>query len=287
MTDVIIIGAGPAGISASLYTKRANLETIVISNNTSALLKTDKIENYYGFPEPISGPELNRRGIDGAKRLGVKFINGEVVSLDFDGNFIVNTGNNKYKAQALLLATGSRRLAPEIDGIREFEGKGISYCAVCDAFFFKKKNVAVLGSGEYALHEAQVLLNTANSVTVLTNGEKITAEFPKNISVDTRKIQSFNGNDKLERIEFADGSNTDTSGVFIAYGVAGTAALAKKLGAVTDGNNIRINENMQTTIKGMYAAGDCTGGLLQISKAVYEGAKAGVEIIKYVKTLQK
>lgn len=287
MKDVIIIGSGPAGISASLYTKRANLETLVISNGIGALLKTDKIENYYGFSEPVSGKELEQNGIDGAKRLGVEFTNGEVVSLGYDGNFIVNTTDNEYKGKALLLATGSRRLAPKIDGIEKFEGKGISYCAVCDAFFFRGKDVGVLGSGEYALHEAQILLDVAKSVTVFTNGEKLTADFPENISVLKGKIQAFEGNTKVEHVLFSDGLSTDIDGVFVAYGVAGTAALAKKLGAVTDGGNIRVNENMQTTIKGMYAAGDCTGGLLQISKAVYEGAKAGTEIIKYIKSLQK
>lgn len=284
MTDVIIIGSGPAGISASLYTKRANLDTLIISNNKSALLKTDKIENYYGFNDIIDGPELSRRGIDGAKRLGVDFVDGEVVSLGYDDNFIVTATDNEYRAKSLLLATGSRRIAPAIEGINEFEGKGISYCAVCDAFFFRKKNVAVLGSGDYALHEAELLLNVTDSVTVLTNGEKLTASFPENIIVKTDKIQSFSGNIKIDRVVFDGGEELNIDGVFVAYGVAGTAALAKKLGAVTDGSTIRVNENMQTTIKGLFAAGDCTGGLLQISKAVYEGAKAGTEIIKYLRS---
>lgn len=287
MTDVIIIGAGPAGISASLYTKRANLNTLVISNKTGALLKTDKIENYYGFPEAVSGKELRIRGIDGAKRLGVEFTSGEVVSLGYDGNFIVTTTDNEYSAKALLLATGSRRIAPKISGIENFEGKGISYCAICDAFFFRGKNVAVLGAGDYALHESEVLFNVANSVTVLTNGEKAAADFPENISVITEKIDSFEGNSKIENIKFADGKNMNVDGIFVAYGVAGSAALAKKLGAVTNGNNIRVDENMQTSIKGLYAAGDCTGGLLQISKAVYEGAKAGTEIVKYIRSIKK
>lgn len=137
MSDVIIIGAGPAGISAALYTIRSGLETTVITTGDSALAKAEKIENYYGFAEPISGKELLTRGIDGAERLGVKFMNKQAVSIDYDdGGFsVVTSDDKKHGCKAVLLATGSRRLAPSIEGLTEFEGKGVSYCAVCDAFF--------------------------------------------------------------------------------------------------------------------------------------------------------
>ena len=163
MSDVIIIGAGPAGISAALYTIRSGLETTVITAGDSALAKAEKIENYYGFAEPISGKELLTRGIDGAERLGVKFTNKQAVSIEYeDGGFSVVTSNDKnHRCKAILLATGSRRLAPSIEGLTEFEGKGVSYCAVCDAFFYRNKNVGVLGSGEYALHEAKILAKTS------------------------------------------------------------------------------------------------------------------------------
>lgn len=141
MSDVIIIGAGPAGISAALYTIRSGLETTVITTGDSALAKAEKIENYYGFAEPISGKELLTRGIDGAERLGVKFTNKQAVSIDYeDGGFsVVTSDDKKHGCKAVLLATGSRRLAPSIEGLTEFEGKGISYCAVCDAFFYRNK----------------------------------------------------------------------------------------------------------------------------------------------------
>lgn len=141
MSDVIIIGAGPAGISAALYTIRSGLETTVITAGDSALAKAEKIENYYGFAEPISGKELLTRGIDGAERLGVKFTNKQAVSIDYeDGGFsVVTSDDKKHECKAVLLATGSRRLAPSIEGLTEFEGKGVSYCAVCDAFFTETK----------------------------------------------------------------------------------------------------------------------------------------------------
>ena len=286
MSKVIIIGSGPAGVSAALYTQRAGIETIVISKRGGALLKAEKIENYYGFSDSISGEKLYNDGIDGAKRLGVKFIDDEVVSLSFNGNFIVTTTQNSYSADAVLLATGISRLAPTIDGLKDFEGMGVSYCAVCDGFFFRNKNVGVIGNGEYALHETKELLNVVGSVTVYTNGEKPLVEFPDGVVLKTEKIKSISGKPMALEVNFEGGTDI-VNGVFVAYKTAGSTALAKKVGATIDGNKISVNDKMQTNIKGLFAAGDCTGGLLQISKAVYEGAQAATEIIKYIKESKK
>ncbi|MCI5796403.1 MAG: FAD-dependent oxidoreductase [Ruminococcus sp.] len=285
MADVIIIGAGPAGVSAALYTIRGGLETTVITSGESALEKAEKIENYYGFPEPISGKELLSRGIDGAERLGVKFVHKQTVSVEYedDGFSAVTSDDKKYKGKAVLFATGSRRLAPPIRGITEFEGKGVSYCAVCDAFFYRNKDVGVLGSGEYALHEAKVLARTSKSVTVFTNGDEPQAEFPSEFKIVRTPVSEFGGDAKIEKAVLKDGSEIKIDGLFIAYGVASSAALAKKIGAITNGSKIKIDDSMMTNVKGIFAAGDCTGGLLQVSKAVGDGAAAGTEIIKYVR----
>ena len=282
MSDVIIIGAGPAGISAALYTIRSGLETTVIAAGDSALAKAEKIENYYGFAEPISGKELLARGIDGAERLGVKFMNKQAVSIDYeDGGFsVVTSDDKKHRCKAVLLATGSKRLAPSIEGLTEFEGKGVSYCAVCDAFFYRNKNVGVLGSGEYALHEAKILAKTSKSVTVFTNGEEPTAVFPSEFTIVKEPLSSLTGDAKAV---LRDGTEVKIDGLFVAYGVASSAALAQKAGAVTIGGKIRVNDSMMTNVNGLFAAGDCTGGLLQVSKAVGDGAAAGMAIIKYVK----
>lgn len=283
MPNVIIVGSGPAGVSAALYTQRANIQTTVISNNSGALLKTDKIENYYGFADVISGEELYKNGIEGAKRLGVEFVGGEVVSLSYDGKFTVKTTDNLYIADSVILATGTSRLAPAIKGLKDFEGKGVSYCAVCDGFFFRNRAVGVLGSGEYALNEVNELKNVTENITVFTNGEKPTVEFPENVKVITEKIAELKGEMLLNSVLLENGEEIALNGLFIAYKTAGSTALAKKVGAMTDGNKITVNENMETNIKGLYAAGDCTGGLLQIAKAVYEGAKAGTQMVKFLK----
>lgn len=283
MGDILIIGNGPAGISAALYTVRAGMHTTVIGKDTGALSKAGAIENYYGFEEPIRGEDLVAAGIRQAGHAGVEVITGEVVGIGYDGSYIVQTKEGEYRADSLILATGSSRTAPKIPGLKEYEGSGVSYCATCDAFFYRGKDVAVLGNGDYAVHEAEELRHVAQSVSILTNGKPMTAAVPEGIRTDEREIASFLGDDVLKQVAFKDGAPLDVSGVFIAIGVAGSTDLARKLGAFTEGTRITVDENMATSIPGLYAAGDCTGGLLQIAKAVYEGAKAGTEAVKFVR----
>lgn len=283
MANIIIIGSGPAGISAALYTKRAGIDTTIITKGSGSLLKAESIENYYGFAEPVTGEELEKAGIEGAKKLGVEFVEEEVVGLNFDGKLVVETALNTYSADGVILATGSARLAPNISGLKELEGRGVSYCAVCDAFFYRGKDVCVLGSGEYALHEINALMSVAASVTLLTNGETVSVELPESVKVVEDKIKAIEGAERIEKIVFEDGKTQKADGVFVAYGVAGSAALARKIGAEVDGNIIKVDAALATTIPGLYAAGDCTGGFLQVAKAVYEGAVAGSEAVKYIR----
>ncbi|MBP8994163.1 MAG: FAD-dependent oxidoreductase [Bacteroidales bacterium] len=284
MKNVFIIGGGPAGVSAALYTSRAGVETFIISKDKGALAKAEKIENYYGLEKPIKGSELVEIGINQAKKIGATLIDDEVIGLSYENNFVIETKNTKYNADALIIATGSSRAKPKITGLKEYEGKGVSFCAVCDAFFYRNKDVAVLGNSDYAIHEAQTLIQTSKSVTILTNGEKMLAKVPENISVDTRKIKSIEGKDEvISHILFEDMSILDLSGLFIAVGIAGSGDLARKIGAEADEKKIIIDANMCTSIPGLFAAGDCTGGLQQICKAVYEGGKAGLEAVKFLK----
>lgn len=280
MYDVVIIGAGPAGISASLYLKRAKLNVLVIYKGYGALEKAPMIENYYGLKDNISGKELFENGINQAKKLGVEIVEDEVTGISFDNNFKITTANRKYIAKKVILATGTSRKAPNIKGIKEYEGKGVSYCAVCDAFFYKGKDVAVLGSGNYALHEANQLKPVVNSVTIFTNGEQILENRDgQEFDVEERTIREFRGSEKLEEIEFEDNNIKKINGVFIAIGTASSSDLAKKIGAIVKDNNIQVDENMQTNVEGLYACGDCIGGILQINKAVYDGAKVALHII--------
>lgn len=281
MYDVIILGAGPAGISASLYTKRANLKTLILYNDKSGLEKASLIENYYGFKNGITGEELYNTGIEQAKNIGVEVLKEEVVKIENNiEHFNVVTTRNEYQAKNLILATGNKKNRPKIKGIEKFEGKGVSYCAICDGFFYRNRSVAVLGSGNYAIAETNELINIADNITILTNGKKAPEFRADNVKVDTKEIEEIEGTDKVEEVRFKDGTTIKTDGIFVAEGVAGSSEFAKKLGIITQKDKIVVNENMETNVKGIYACGDCTGGLLQVSKAVYEGAKAGLEVIK-------
>lgn len=282
---VIIIGSGPAGISAALYTARANIKTTVISKGSGALSKAHKINNYYGFSQPIRGLELEKNGILQAVSVGVTFIEAEVFEVSYDGAYTVRTSCGDYFADGIVIAMGSSRKSPEIKGILEFEGNGVSYCAVCDAFFFKGKKVAVLGNSEYARHESAELVPLAASVTVLTDGDEPTSDF--NLPVIKDKISEISGNGKVEKVIFENGRSLDVDGVFVACGTAGSTDIARKLGIATENGRIITDENMSCGYPGIYAAGDCTGGLLQIAKAVYEGALAGTQLIKYIRTIRK
>lgn len=282
MAKVVIIGSGPAGVSAALYTARAGIDTTVLTRGPGALARAEGIENYYGVPGPVSGAELERRGIEGAKAVGVQFVEAEAVGLTFTDKLTVETLSGDYPADAVILATGASRAAPPIPGLKALEGHGVGYCATCDAFFYRGKDVAVLGSGEYALHEASALLPLAKSVTLLTGGAPLTAEFPPEIALCTEKVEAILGEEagKVTGVRLAGGRALPLDGVFVALGVAGSTALARKMGAEVDGNRIVVDEHMMTTIPGLFAAGDCTGGLLQVAKAVYEGAMAGNEAAK-------
>lgn len=295
MENIVIIGAGPAGISAALYAARGNMNPLVINNGIGALEKAEKIENYYGLEQPLSGKELYERGISQAEALGVRILDAEVLGISGFDTFTVKTTAGDFDTVSVILATGGKRSAPKIPGLKEFEGRGVSYCAVCDAFFYRGKEVAVVGNGEFALHEAEELWNVTQDVTIYTDGKEPEFSREHPIAVNTMKIQAIEGDDKVSGLlmqsdiaaqdaEAPENSFYPADGVFVALGTAGSTEIARQMGAeITDKGNIKTDEEMATTIPGLFAAGDCTGGLLQVSKAVYEGSMAAISAGKYVR----
>ncbi|MBR3325658.1 MAG: NAD(P)/FAD-dependent oxidoreductase [Clostridia bacterium] len=288
MYDVLIIGAGPAGISAGLYAKRAGANVLILYYGDSELEKAERIENYYGFADGISGKKLYDAGIQQAINIGIEVKKEEVLDLNKEENiFCVETENDRYCSKTVIIATGNKKLKPNIPGINEFEGRGVSYCAICDGFFFRNKNVVVIGEGNYACREAEELKNIVNSVTILTNGQAAKFELKDSennqIKIDEKKIKEFTGNTKIEQIKFEDESTMQVDGVFIAIGEASGVDFAKKIGIALNGDSIIADKNMQTNIEGLYSAGNVSGGLYQICKATYEGAIAGMSAAKYVK----
>lgn len=288
MKKALIIGGGPAGISASLYLARSGaVHVTVVTNGKSSLEKAERIENYFGFAQPVSGKELLENGRAGAQRLGVVFHDTELLELGItpELKFEAETTLGKETYDAVLIAVGAARRRPSVKGIGEFEGRGVSYCAVCDAFFYRGKNVAVIGQGRYAVHEAETLRQTSASVTLLTNGSEPDAEIPDGIDIIDKKISEIVGDSKVRAVMFGDGSKKETDGVFIAMGSAGSGEIARKTGVSAENGVIITDKDMATNIPGIYAAGDCTGGLMQISKAVADGAIAAMSMIRFLKAL--
>lgn len=283
MTDVIVVGKGPAGISAAIYLKRSGLDVVVIGKDNGTLQKAHLIENYFGFVEPITGTQLVEQGIDQAKRLGIEIINEEVVGIEKLKDFTVKTNNQELEGKAVILATGKARNSLKIDGFERLKGSGISFCATCDGFFYRNKPLAVIGNGDYAAEELSVLTNIASEVTLFTNGLPLeTKHIPAGIEVVTEKITSIFGENSVEGLE-TENNKYFVSGIFVAQGTASAADFALKMGVMMDNGNIIVNENYMTNVDGLYAVGDCIGGLLQVAKAVSDGAGASGPVAKFVK----
>ena len=276
MIDVIIIGKGPAGISCAIYLKRYNLNPLVIAKDYGTLSNNSLIENYYGI-ESINGRELIDKGVEQAKKLGIEIKEEEVLSIENYDNYEVITKKNTYKAKAIFLATGKTREKVFTKGFKDFEGKGISYCATCDGFFYRKKKIGIMGSGDYMLSELEVLKNFTNDIIIFSN-EKIESEF----EVVNDKIIEFYGEEKLQGVRTKE-KEYELDAMFIALGSQSGFSFSKHLGIVLDEfDNIVVDENYMTNLEGIFAGGDVIGGLLQVAKAVSDGAIAATRIKKYL-----
>lgn len=285
--DALVIGHGPAGCSAALYLCRAGLQTAIIGKDGGALQRAEKIENYYGLTQPLSGGDLVETGLQQCAALGAALLDDEVLSLEWleDGGYEAKLSSGiSVFARSALLATGRPKRAPNIEGIKAFEGKGVSYCAVCDAFLYRGRNVAVLGSGVYALHEMEELLPLARSVTLLTHGKQPEFDPPQGAAVRTAPLLRLHGEDTLSGAELEDGPLEGLDGLFVALGSASAGDLALKLGLRLRDGAISVNEKQETGVPGLYAAGDCTGSLAQVAFAVAEGARAGMEMTSYLRS---
>ncbi len=278
--DTIIIGKGPAGISAALYIVRAGYRTLVIGSGRGSLERAELIDNYYGFSEPQNGAALVDNGISQARRIGAEILDAEVTGISIGEGFSVKTADAEYTTRTVLLATGKQRHHLKLPGFDILRGKGISFCATCDGFFYRKKTLALVGSGEFAASELEELRNFTDDITIFTNGAEITSSnFPQELKRVTEPITSFNGTEKLESLTTADGRVWPTDGVFVALGTAGAADFAAKLGLELRGQDIVVNHEYSTNLPGIWAAGDCIGGYLQVAKAVADGALAAKNMI--------
>lgn len=289
MIDIAIIGGGPAGLSAAVYTARADQETLVFDDGSGTTREVDTMENVYGFPEGITGPELVERGQQQARKFGATFVSEEVVRLGAtaDETYEIETTEHSYEARGVIIATGASYESPAIKHVDEFEGQGVSYCVECDAFFYRDKPVAIVGAENYAAKEALMMLDYTEDVRVLTNGNEFAADErlrerldEEDIPVVTDRLDRLEGEDVLERVVTRDGETIEVDGVFVALGAAGGTDLAEMIGVATEGNDVRTDDEMGTNLPRVYAAGDVAGGQRQINTSVGEGTRAAINLLE-------
>ncbi len=291
--DCIIIGGGPAGLNAGLYLKRYGVECILFRNpaQTSQILDAHTIDNYLGI-ENIKGSELIERFEEHAKRFGLKIFDQKVVDISKNKLIHVKTEKAEYRAKTIIIATGASHRKADIKGESEFLGKGVSYCAVCDGYFFKGKKVIVIGGGDSAMTSAIFLKDIGCDVTLVHRRSEFRAAHvyvktakEKGVKfVLERTVKEIIGSRMVEKVILDNGDELECSGVFIEIGEVPVVDIAKKTGIEVDKSDfIVVDKNQATNIEGIYAAGDvCNNPLKQIISAAADGAVAAFSVKKYL-----
>jgi len=298
--DVIVVGGGPAGLTAVLYTARHDLDTLVLEGRKigGKALEAHWVDNYPGFPEGISGEDLMENMIQQVERFGTEIRNETVVGLsDFDDLKMVTTRRGFYQAKSVVVATGVSRKTLSVPGENEFKGRGVSYCGVCDGPFFRDKTVAVVGGGHEAVHDREMLAETAGKVYAIP-GKKgyreafpelaLLRENPKVEFIAGADVKESGGSDFVEyvRLEGSFKGRLSLDGVFIILEHVPTAGILGEAGVSTDGGGcIVVDRDMETNIRGLFAAGDCICEGMQIVTAAGMGARAALSAMKHVKSL--
>jgi thioredoxin-disulfide reductase len=298
MYDVIIVGAGPAGLTAAIYTSRRELKSLVLTKDLSdQVMSTSHIENYPGF-KGIDGLTLMQEMEKHVKSFGVEVIYEEVVKIIPKKNFfIVKTEEKSYEGKTVILAFGKTPRSLNVPGEKEFTGKGVSYCTTCDAPLFKDKRVAVIGGGNSALDSVLLLSNIAKKVYLIHRRdefrgfESLVNEIKKKKNVEfvlSHVAVKFNGNKTLRSIIIEDvktkkKKEIEVDGVFIEIGSEVKTEFIKNLVKLDESNHIIINQNCETSYPGIFAAGDVTSiPFKQIIVAAGEGAKTGLSVYNYL-----
>ncbi|MCY7874165.1 thioredoxin-disulfide reductase [Bacillus spizizenii] len=303
--DVIIIGAGPAGMTAAVYTSRANLSTLMIERGIPGgqMSNTEDVENYPGF-ESILGPELSNKMFEHAKKFGAEYAYGDIKEV-VDGKEykVVKAGSKEYKARAVIIAAGAEYKKIGVPGEKELGGRGVSYCAVCDGAFFKGKELVVVGGGDSAVEEGVYLTRFASKVTIVHRRDKLRAQSIlqarafDNEKVDflwnktVKEIHEENG--KVGNVTLVDTvtgeeSEFKTDGVFIYIGMLPLSKPFENLGITNEEGYIETNDRMETKVEGIFAAGDIREkSLRQIVTATGDGSIAAQSVQHYVEELQE
>ena len=301
--DVIIIGGGSAGLTAALYTSRNKLSTLIIEKGLIGgnINEAEKVDNYPGFPKEIGGMELTTLMNEQAALYGAEVINDDVISVKVDGNIkTVNAAQGHFTAKALIIAGGSERQKLNAPGEKEYTGKGVSYCATCDAPFFRDKRVGVVGGGNSALYEALHIARFASKVSLIHRRDqfratpvvqdKVFAE-PKieciwNSIVREVQGETFVNRLRLEDVRTGQDSYLEVDGVFVAIGLIPNTSYLKDIVPLDEKGAVIVNNMMETAVPGVFAAGDIRiNSIRQVVAAAGDGAVAAVSAAAYIENL--
>lgn len=303
--DVVIIGAGPAGMTAAVYTSRGNLSTLMIERGIPGgqMANTEEVENYPGF-EHILGPELSTKMFEHAKKFGAEYAYGDVQEIkDGEAYKTIKAGGKEYKARAIIITTGAEYKKMGIPGEKELGGRGVSYCAVCDGAFFRNKELVVVGGGDSAVEEGVYLTRFANKVTIVHRRDALRAQKILQDRAFANEKIDFIWNHSVKEIKDTNGkvggvtlqSTVDgavqefsTDGVFIYIGMLPLTKPFEELGILNANGYIVTNDQMETKIPGIFAAGDVREKTLrQIVTATGDGSVAAQAAQHFIEELHE
>ncbi|WP_153731868.1 thioredoxin-disulfide reductase [Sporosarcina obsidiansis] len=303
--DVIIVGAGPAGMTAAVYTARGNMSTLMLERGVPGgqMANTEEIENYPGF-ESILGPDLSTKMFEHAKRFGAEYAYGDVTKIEDGREYkTIHVGEKSYKARAIILTTGAEYRKMGIPGETELTGRGVSYCAVCDGAFFRGKDIVVIGGGDSAVEEGSYLTRFANKVTIIHRRDELRAQKILQERAFANEKIDFIWNTTVKQVNEKDGKigsvtvvstedgserEMETEGMFIYVGLDPLTAPFKELGILDENGYIETNDIMETKIPGIFAAGDVREKLLrQVVTATGDGSIAAQAAQKYIEELME
>lgn len=303
--DVIIIGAGPAGMTAGVYASRGNLDTLMIERGVPGgqMADTEDVENFPGF-EHILGVDLSNKMFEHAKKFGTEYAYGDVKGITLDGDYkIVTAGDKKYKTKTVIIATGAQYRKLGAPGEEELTGRGVSYCAVCDGAFFRDREIVVVGGGDSAVEEGMYLTKFAKKVTVIHRRDELRAQKiiqdrafanEKMDFIWNHTVESFNdkngkiGSVSLKNTLTGEESEYETEGAFVYIGMDPLSEPFTSLGIVDEDGYIPSNENMETAVPGVYSAGDIrVKDLRQIVTATGDGSIAAEQAQKFVEEVNE
>jgi thioredoxin reductase (NADPH) len=298
--DVVIIGGGPAGLSAGIYTARARLDSLLMERGAvgGQILNTEWVENYPGFPEGVSGFDLTQSMHQQATKFGLETLIAEVTGVRIAAKEkVVKTTQGDFTARAIIVASGSERQKLGVPGEAEYTGKGVSYCATCDGAFFRDKAVAVVGGGNAAMTEALELVKFASQITVIHRRDELRATKilqekafaePKikvlwDSVVEEIMGETFVNKVRVRNVKSKKESTLDVSGVFMSIGFRPNTGFLNGILALDDTGAIVANEKMEASVPGVYAVGDIrSNSIRQVISAAGDGAIAAVNAEKYI-----